>query len=369
MLRRMLALALCLFAAAHPNSLSFTRITINGSEVRHQMRVQRLSVLEVLPELDPDGDGAIQPEHLAADVDLLTAYIHDHYRMFAGEDEERLERVSVLAETEVAASIFEEQWIDLEYRLTASEPIEKLKIEVDTFYTTSPNHRDDADFLVNGQAAFAHTFWYAEPSLALDGDALPPPRTIFDWLRHGLDHIVTGYDHIAFLLALLVASTRIRSLVGIVTAFTVSHSVTLGFASMGVVDAPDRLVELVIALSIAYVAAGNLMQKGPRNLWIEAFGFGLVHGLGFAGFLSESLADEPDKLKTLVGFNLGVEVGQLSIVVVLALLLRFVPGRRETTEGDVQTTWLAPVWMRVSCSAVVCVLGLYWFVERAWLSG
>jgi hypothetical protein len=127
-------------------------------------------------------------------------------------------------------------------------------------------------------------------------------------------------------------------------------------------------VELAIALSIAYVACENLLRREARNPWIEAFAFGLLHGLGFAGFLGEALTGEPLILTALVGFNLGVELGQLAVVLVTTVLiaLAFRPWRRRV--AGTAEAGLVPRAVRLGVSAIVALSGFYWFAERAgWL--
>jgi hypothetical protein len=148
---------------------------------------------------------------------------------------------------------------------------------------------------------------------------------------------------------------------GVVTAFTLAHSVTLTLAALDVVSLPQRPVEIAIALSIAYVGAANLLWRRPRPLWIEAFVFGLVHGLGFATVLSAVLADQAERLSTLVAFNVGIELGQFAVVTAVVVLLRLMP-RRPRVEGE--TPWLAPAAVRVIASIGVFGLGAVWAVER-----
>jgi hydrogenase/urease accessory protein HupE len=174
----------------------------------------------------------------------------------------------------------------------------------------------------------------AEPAGASEsGSAESSPTAFF---RLGVEHILTGYDHILFLFALILRGGRLRSLLGIVTAFTVAHSITLALAVLGVVAIPARFVEPVIALSIAYVALENIFRNSaPSGRWAVSFVFGLVHGFGFAGALLELGLPPSGLLGSLVFFNLGVEAGQAMIVAMLfpALLwlCRFVWERRAVT--------------------------------------
>lgn len=179
----------------------------------------------------------------------------------------------------------------------------------------------------------------------------PPGSLRAMWLL-GIEHIVTGYDHLVFLLCLLVPGGTWRSRIGIVTAFTIAHSVTLVLAALHVVTPPTRFVEVAIALSIAYVAIQNLMHDGSRARWPVAFGFGLIHGFGFAGMLDVLAMPTGQLVSSVLAFNLGVEVGQL-IVVLIAVPLIGLVAREAWHRRFVQTT-----------SVFVCGLAAWWIVER-----
>ena len=165
------------------------------------------------------------------------------------------------------------------------------------------------------------------------GSAQSSPIAFF---RLGIEHILTGYDHILFLFALILRGGRLRSLIGIVTAFTIAHSITLALAVLGVVVVPSAIVEPVIALSIAYVALENIFRKSAASgRWVVSFVFGLVHGFGFAGALLELGLPPSGIVGSLLFFNLGVEAGQAMVVAALfpALLwlCRFAWERRAVT--------------------------------------
>ncbi len=145
--------------------------------------------------------------------------------------------------------------------------------------------------------------------------------------RMGVIHILEGYDHLLFLLALMLIVTGFWRLVKTITAFTIAHSITLALATLGVVHFPTAPTEAVIALSIVFLAAEvTRMRNGEvvlteRYPWVVAFGFGLIHGLGFAGALSQIGIPEHEVPLSLLMFNLGVETGQIMFVTVVALLL------------------------------------------------
>jgi hypothetical protein len=172
----------------------------------------------------------------------------------------------------------------------------------------------------------------------------------------GIHHILSGYDHLLFVIGLLLPGGDLLSLAKIITAFTIAHSVTLSLAVLQVVTLPDRLIEAVIALSIAYVAAENLVGRpAVSRRWLVSFCFGLVHGFGFSSALRELGLPAHGLLLSLLGFNVGVELGQALVVALclpVLLLLR-------------RTRWSHPAV--VTSSVAILVVGLVLFVERAFL--
>jgi hydrogenase/urease accessory protein HupE len=184
----------------------------------------------------------------------------------------------------------------------------------------------------------------------------PPLPGFRGFARLGVEHILTGVDHLLFLLGLLVACRRFRTVAAIVTCFTVAHSVTLALAASHVVTLSARIVEPLIAASIVFVGVENLIRGAePKGRWLLAFGFGLVHGLGFAGALAErglGAAGTP-VIGPLVAFNLGVELGQLAVAAPVLLLiwkLRALPAfARHGTK---------------IVSALVAGIGFVWLLQR-----
>jgi hydrogenase/urease accessory protein HupE len=174
----------------------------------------------------------------------------------------------------------------------------------------------------------------------------------------GIEHILTGYDHMLFLLSLLMLGGTLRQLIKIVTAFTVAHSATLSLAVLNIVTLPSRWVESAIALSIVYVALENVWRGSAslRNRWLVTFAFGLVHGLGFASALQEMHLPRANVAASLVGFNLGVEIAQIVVVTLAYLALDVVRTR----------TWAPSFQQRVSLATAL--VGTFWFVQRALLA-
>ena len=169
----------------------------------------------------------------------------------------------------------------------------------------------------------------------------------------GIEHIWSGYDHLLFLLAVLLVGGGIARLAGIVTAFTVAHSITLALAALKVFSLPPEPVELAIAASIVYVAAENLSGRGADHRWLVTFGFGLIHGFGFAGVLVRAGLSAQAAVTPLVGFNLGVEAGQLVVVAVVVPGLRLLAATRAEARVRRALSWL------------IVAAGGIWAVERA----
>jgi hypothetical protein len=172
------------------------------------------------------------------------------------------------------------------------------------------------------------------------------------WGRNGLQ-FPAGSDHILFLVALILAGGGLLGTLKTVTGFTVGHSVTLTLATLGWVRLPPRITESAIALSIAYVAIEDLVRK-PRHRWQVAAGFGLVHGLGFASALAELHLGRAQLASALVGFNLGVELGQAILLTLLAPLIYLLFREPALKRYAVPTL-----------AAGVAVCGAFWFVQRA----
>jgi hypothetical protein len=180
--------------------------------------------------------------------------------------------------------------------------------------------------------------------------------TFFDYIPVGFDHIVPkGLDHILFVLGLFFLSTQWRPLLTQVTAFTVAHTITLALASLGWVTVPGSIVEPLIAASITFVAVENILTKGlsPWRPFV-VFGFGLLHGLGFASVLGDFGLPDGTFIPALLGFNVGVELGQLAVIGVAFALVGFWFGQKE---------WYRRV-ISIPASVAIGLVGAWWFVER-----
>jgi hydrogenase/urease accessory protein HupE len=180
------------------------------------------------------------------------------------------------------------------------------------------------------------------------------------FIPSGVRHILIGPDHILFLIGLLLLGGTWRALLTIVTAFTVGHSITLSLAALDIVSPPANIIEPAIALSIVFVGADNLVRGSGRDLraWVAAV-FGLVHGFGFANVLRQFGLPKEALGWSLFSFNVGVEIGQLGIVLLVASLLAAIR-RRSNTMG---------YRVAFAGSVVVIAAGTYWFVQRVFFPG
>jgi hypothetical protein len=179
-------------------------------------------------------------------------------------------------------------------------------------------------------------------------------QQISSFIQLGIEHIWTGYDRILFLISLLMLGGKLDYLIKVVTAFSLSHSITLALAVLNIVSVPSRWVEIIIALSIGYIAAENLWRKEPNpTRWQWTFGFGLIHGLGFSSALQELSLPQNNLVVSLASFSVGIEIGQISIVLFTYFCLNYL----RKFPGDLM--------IRRSISAGVIVMSIVWFWERA----
>lgn len=182
-------------------------------------------------------------------------------------------------------------------------------------------------------------------------------HTLWSFIATGMEHILLGADHLMFLLTVLVVGVGWRYWLAVITSFTVAHSITLTLAALDVVKVPSTVVEPLIAASIVLLAIDNLRrgQAAARHKVPLVFGCGLLHGLGIASALTEAGLSEGNRVIGLLGFNLGVEIGQMLFVGAMLALLWFV---RRTFRTDVQEK------MVLACSLVAAFAGAGWMVQR-----
>lgn len=184
--------------------------------------------------------------------------------------------------------------------------------------------------------------------------------TFFAFLEQGVAHIIAGYDHVLFLLTLLITAVSIRRWLVVLSSFTMAHGITYALATFDVVQVSPQLIELVIAFTIVLAAVVQLLGWRPA-LSVEAasvFSLGLFHGLGFASSMAELFKEQRFPLSSVLGFNAGVEIGQMAIAGLLGLLM--------VGLSRWQSRWPLNKWLPRAVAWVAVMVGAYWFVQRVW---
>jgi hypothetical protein len=366
----LLACLLALPAIAHNPDTSYARVAITAERIDLRLTYD-LFTLQKITEVDADRDQRVTRDELQRAASAIERFLRAHVHLELDGQPASLGEgappewprdageVLAAADWHSAAAL-----IAFPFRLPLTHPASEIAVTFDLFETFGQRHTVLGAFEHQGRTEEV-TFTQPEPDYLYDitytdaetAPANPPlMANLRRWVQLGIEHIFLGYDHICFLLALIVVS-RFRELVKIVTSFTVAHSITLILAALGVARLPSRLVECAIALTIVYVAAENLWRKNFAHRWVLTFAFGLVHGFGFAGVLAELGLPTVGRVRCLLAFNLGVEIGQLAIV---ALAFPFVM---------LLGKWRHGPRVIAALSVAVGLFGLGWFVERAFRLG
>lgn len=218
-----------------------------------------------------------------------------------------------------------------------------LKVHYGLLFDVDPQHRALVTFRSEGKLGTGIASSGAR-DIEIGAVQASESNPFLQFLREGIHHILVGYDHLAFLLSLLLPAALVRRerrwqpspgvrdslghVLGIVTAFTLAHSITLSLAALGWITPASRWVEAAIAASVLLAALNNVWPLVTRRVWMVGFSFGLVHGFGFAGSLSELGLPTGARLASLVGFNLGVEIGQMAVVALVLPVLLLVRRKR-----------------------------------------
>jgi hypothetical protein len=315
--------------------------------------------------LDANEDGAVTWGELRAQESAVATYALARLRILAGSAPCPLKAIQLLVDQHADGV-----YAVLRFAGKTVRSCERLTITYRLLFDLDPLHRGLFRLRSQGRT-YSAVFSPGQPSCQFD----PASRgryweQFLQFGREGVWHIWRGFDHVLFLLALLLPAvlrpgpsgwqvvpsfgSASFSVLKIVTAFTVAHSLTLSLATLGVVRLPSRLAESVIAASVAFAAINNLFPYLKGQRWYLAFGFGLVHGFGFASVLTDLGLETGAKALSLLAFNLGVEVGQLAIVLGF-LPLAFVS----------RHSWCyRQLTLRVGSALIAC-LAVAWLVERA----
>ena len=336
-------------AAAHPAPFSYLDVVFRDGAIQGTLVVHIIDIAHELGLTPPER--LLEPGVAERERGRIAAFLGPRLLM-------RTDR-ALSIEWLSADALTAEMAMRLRYRIPVASPgtltIDTNLFPYDPQHQTFINIYEGADLtqqlIFNGQTD-AHTYYL--------GTTQGARAVMQTFVPSGVHHILIGPDHILFLVGLLLLGGTWLALLRIVTAFTIGHSLTLSLAALNVVTPPARLIEPAIALSIVFVGVDNLVRGNGRDLraW-AALVFGLVHGFGFANVLREFGLPSEALGWSLFSFNLGVEIGQLGIVLVVASLLEWLR-RRSAVVG-------ARVVFAGSC--VVIAAGAYWFVERVFFPG
>lgn len=331
-------------ATAHWDDLAVADVLVGTTEAQITLTVPTA----LLAFADDNGDKTLSPIEVKAQSSQLEEYLGNRITL----TNQRAEPGMVTVTSGVAMQSQgkpAQSTLILSYRWIT--PLQKLAIRYGLFSTELDQVQCLAT-ITQGDSTRNVVFTPDNNTIEISGE-IPWQQQFLSFLKLGIKHIFTGYDHILFLVALLLPGTHISQLLKIVTAFTIAHSITLTLAVLNIVTLPTALVESIIALSIVYVAAENLWKKQLNHRSWLTFGFGLIHGLGFANILRDITQSQDNLFLSLVSFNLGVEVGQITIVLLVFYGLRLWQNQR------------GAVVLKYGISCLTIVMGGIWFAERA----
>ncbi|MEL6138467.1 MAG: HupE/UreJ family protein [Cyanobacteria bacterium J06628_6] len=337
-------------AAAHWADLSVADVVIGETSAQMTLTVPTA----VVRFADQDGNDEISPNEFSINRAELTALFQESVVLF--DPEQPLEEMSVNLQTQpntdqtAAHTAF-----FVQYRWGL--PVERLQMRYDLF----PANAADAQCLVTvaWQDSVQNIIFRPGGDAAALTSARQPAQQFLSFMKLGAEHMFTGYDHVLFLVVLLLPGGGLFYQLKLVSTFALAHSLTLALGGLGMVSLPAVWVESAIALSIIYIAIDNLWPGRLQYRWAITFVFGLIHGLGFANMLQDLIAPRTNPLWPLVGFNLGIEVGQLAIV------LLFLAGIRLFKTQSVlhSITQNRVLWWALSLG--IAAVGTAWFTERA----
>ncbi len=366
-------LALCaVTATAHAPNQSYVFLDVYDTSVAGRVEITMKDLNETLGLSLPE-DGTAKLEDMQAELPIIRKYVLDNVAM--GINGSALS----LPLTDYGFSTLPlGQYLSLNFVFEdLAEPPQTISMKYTAIMREKPDHRS---FMViednwktgtfNDEGNIALSFFPNSDVLVADLSDSTTLNGFIAMVKSGVHHIWIGIDHILFLLALLIPAVVRRKngvwipvdsfrdaliyVLKIVTVFTVAHTITLSLAALGKVSLSSRVVESIIALSIAVAALDILIPIFKKKIWLIVFGFGLFHGFGFASILGGIGIPPKYMVHSLLGFNVGVELGQVVVVCALFPLLYLLRNTRLYVRGI----------MRAGALALI-VIALYWFIERA----
>jgi len=355
--------ACCRSGFAHKASDSYLILKVSSDRIEGQWDVA-LRDLDYALGLDVNGDSKITWGELRSKRDAVTAYAFSRLVIDDGRSPcpIRPHGYRVDAHSDGAYSV-------LQFSVDCGKKLQSLGIGYSLLFDLDPQHRGllRIDYENTSSTAVLSP---ANRKQSFELSHVSPGAAFRQYLVEGIRHIWAGYDHILFLLSLLLPAVLLREngrwlprapfrpvlieVVKIVTAFTVAHSITLSLAALNVIALPSRWVESAIAASVILAALNNVFPVVDKTLWLVAFLFGLVHGLGFANVLKDLGLPQNTLVPALLAFNLGVEIGQLTLV----------GGFLPVAYGLKESAWYRK-WVVTAGSLAIAAIALVWLLERS----
>ena len=359
----LLVIAVAVPAFAHKASDAYLTVARDGAILSGRWDLA-LRDLDLALGLDADGDGEITWGEVRARQDAIAALALTRLAISSGGEKCTLQATDLTIDTHTDGA-----YAVLALAGSCPHPGPTLAIDYSFLFDIDPQHRGLLNYVEAGESR-SLVFSAEHPRQVAGGEAGGPLAQFAAYVHEGVWHIWLGFDHILFLVSLLLpavlvrrdgawqAATKFRDafwdVARIVTAFTLAHSITLTLAALSIVSLPSRWVESAIALSVVLAALNNVFPIVQRGRWIAAFAFGLLHGFGFAGALADLGLPTGSLALSLAGFNIGVELGQLAIVAA------FLP-----VAFALRSTWAyRRVVLAGGSTAIVAIAGA-WLVERA----
>ncbi|MBM7565960.1 HupE/UreJ family protein [Paenibacillus sacheonensis] len=364
-------------AEAHFSSTGFSDITVKDKSLEYNLFLLEKELLEALPTIDQDGNGQISESELAGGDKVLDALIYDRL-IVTGNSNVGTGIILAAKHTEKAKM----PMIELDINYDFAEPVDRYMVQYNFYDGTNPDHRSFATIrmgqqsivqIINSSNNILQMEGYHGAAAGVDSQAgdnseqqASPLVTSSSWTsvlkeytQMGMEHIWSGADHLLFLCGLILAArTSGWKMLKLISAFTVGHSITLVLSALDLASLSPLIVEPLIALSIVFVAFENMFRKRfpkleSKQIVVTAL-FGMIHGFGFAEILHGTMAG--NIALPLFSFNLGVEIGQLAVLVIVVPVLWLIL--------KLFTTQSRQVWWTYGTSSLVGIMGLYWLVER-----
>ena len=347
---------------AHPPGLSSADLMLKPDKIDVKITFA-IQDIEAFVPMDKDQDAEVTDDELGAATQHIVRFVANEIIILSDGKE-----VKANGSNTVRFDKQNNSTIELQY---PANPLSSIGIQSKLLAKLPPDHKQyitvkDSEGRELGKKMLTQTA--NTLAISLNDTAKPAEAanhstsTFIDFLKLGVEHILTGYDHLLFLFSLLVITRSFWPAIKIITFFTIAHSITLALAGMNIVDIPSSIVEPLIAATIVYVGLENIIRKNnvtTNQRCVLTFFFGLIHGFGFAGVLREMgiSSIESGILVPLFSFNLGVELGQISVAAVVLPIIWWLHGQGKISK------YLVPVG-----SVLTCLAGGYWLLERTILS-